>query len=47
VPGPGNGPPLGPTGVPLLASLLPSSATVNERSVANHGWELRLTGLEG
>lgn len=35
VPGPGNGPPLGPTGVPLLASLLPSSATVNERSVAN------------
>jgi len=33
--GPGGGPPLGPTGVPLLAALLPSGASANERSVAN------------
>ena len=32
---PGGGAILGPTGVPLFASLLPSSASTNERSVAN------------
>jgi uncharacterized protein with beta-barrel porin domain len=32
---PGGGVILGPTGVPLFASLLPSSASTNERSVAN------------
>jgi uncharacterized protein with beta-barrel porin domain len=31
----GPGPPLGPTGVPLFAALLPSSASTNQRSVAN------------
>ena len=31
----GTGPPLGPTGVPLLAFLLPPSATADERAVAN------------
>ena len=30
-----GGPPLGPTGVPLLAFLLPPSATADERAVAN------------
>jgi outer membrane autotransporter protein len=34
-PGTPGGPPLGPTGVPLLASLLPSSATTSDISVAN------------
>jgi uncharacterized protein with beta-barrel porin domain len=29
------GPALGPTGIPLLSALLPSSATANERAVAN------------
>jgi outer membrane autotransporter protein len=33
--GPPLGPPLGPTGVPLFAALLPSSASANQRSVAN------------
>jgi uncharacterized protein with beta-barrel porin domain len=33
-PGPG-GPGFGPTGVPLFASLLPSSASTNQRAVAN------------
>jgi uncharacterized protein with beta-barrel porin domain len=31
----GGGPPLGPNGVPLIASLLPSSANDNQRAVAN------------
>jgi uncharacterized protein with beta-barrel porin domain len=34
-PGGPGGPPLGPTGFPLLAALLPSSANESERSVAN------------
>jgi uncharacterized protein with beta-barrel porin domain len=34
-PGTPGGPPLGPTGVPLLAFLLPSSATISDISVAN------------
>ena len=33
--GGGGGGAFGPTGVPLLASLLPPSATINQRSVAN------------
>jgi len=33
--GPGGGPALGPTGFPLLASLLPASADLNQRAVAN------------